>query len=464
MIFYFEENRLAFIHIPKTGGTSIRRALGDSPLSMAQGVIPAAWNTRNVVAAVRNPVDRFLSGFNMFKFGAPDTGGYYGIPRLPDLSVADALKILVDEGIPYDRTERNDVANFKHHVWPQTSDFHCLSSATDLLRYENLKSDAEKFLVSVGVPVELPHLRVTANNPNRLVVGDLTNEELSALEQFYSLDFYRLNYERQTAPESAIMVRQDPNPLRILWRVYFENVEASELSGSEVLPDPEVDLAAFLDERIEVKPEKTWPGRRKDLLEHFKRLENEFSGRMRLSHLMACTVVVLRREKDCEEARRLFFRLIEEYGAELAEDLNLRWLTSVCDTLVDTGKTELDRALALNGSIIAGLIKLAETERRLFCPPMKWPPRVRYSRGGVLFDGVISYWAEGGDMIDNLLHRISSTVESDSTAAPFVGKIIERVVEENTVISRMWALHGQNIPLNDKPTDGPGTNDSPSDG
>lgn len=438
---------MVFIHIPKTGGTSIRSVFDDRPTSTAQGIVPAAWGCPTVFAVVRNPIDRFLSGFNMFKHGTPDVTGYYSTPRLPDFTIREAIDVLYNPDVPYDRSARNDLANFKHHIWPQTAAFHCLSRATHLLRFETLEQDAAALFDQIGLAKKLPHLRVTTGNPRRHKSEDLDAKDLDALEHFYARDFALLGYEGVSDFSLDDSSFQESDALLSVWRVYFENVVSNELGGSEALPHPSVNLALFSDNRIDGLPKKTWPGRQKNLLEHFRNLEGEFSGRLRISHLLACTIVVLRRDLNNREARELFFRLIESHGKLLAKDLNLRWLTSVCDTLVDIGKTDFDRAIALNGTTVSGLIKLAETERRLFTPPSKWPPKVRYSRGGMLFDGVISFWTEKGDMIDNLLDRMSSVLETDSAATPFVSQLIERIVAEDTVLTRLSALHGRKIPL-----------------
>jgi hypothetical protein len=142
----------------------------------------------------------------------------------------------------------------------------------------------------------------------------------------------------------------------------------------------------------------------------------------------------------------LFDRIVREFGPELAGHLNLRWLTSVCDTFMDVASDPLDRATGLAGSLLANTVKLSETERRLFHPPQPDVPLYRFSKGGHLFDGVITFWVAKGDMITNLLSRASASLENAGPAAPFTGEIIAKVLEERTVWQRMLKLQGTSLP------------------
>ena len=69
-IFLIREPRCVFIHIPKTGGASIRHGVFkgnvDGP---KQGFIPENWKSLYKFAFVRNPYDRVISAWKMFSEG-----------------------------------------------------------------------------------------------------------------------------------------------------------------------------------------------------------------------------------------------------------------------------------------------------------------------------------------------------------------------------------------------------------
>jgi len=88
-------------------------------------------------------------------------------------------------------------------------------------------------------------------------------------------------------------------------------------------------------------------------------------------------------------------------------------------------------------------MKLIETEIRLFYPERPWPPKKRLAKGGLLYDGVISFWLERGDAIENLFDRIERALSIKADAAPFVREIVDRVIGNDTALSRIMSLAGQ---------------------
>ncbi|MFI0397118.1 hypothetical protein [Paracoccus jiaweipingae] len=247
----------------------------------------------------------------------------------------------------------------------------------------------------------------------------------------------------------------DASGCAALWPAYFSAPAPAAGSresrqpgpdASAALPQADVDLSVFARDIIPGDPAPTWAGRTRNLISHFRALEPEFAARPRLGHLLACTIVVLRRDPQQPQAQALFHRITAEHGADAAQGINLRWLASVCDTLMDIGTTPEDRALAMTGSVTANLVKLAETERRVFAPRIPWPPQASFRQGGPLFDGMISYWIGKGEMIDNLLNRIERVTTTDSPAAPFVIEVFNRLFENDTTLSRLYGLQGRNAP------------------
>ena len=226
------------------------------------------------------------------------------------------------------------------------------------------------------------------------------------------------------------------------WQSYFDSATPTEPGGLP-LPDPDVDLGPFLRDIIKGTPQKPWTARKRDLAEHFALLEGEFHGAPRAAHLLACTIVCLRRDAESPAARRLFWRILNEIGPELSEVLNSRWLTSICDTVVDIAENDLDRTAALMGTLFINTLKIAETERRLYLPARPWPPQTRLRPGGAIYDGVQTIYTVTPGDVTNLLDRIERGLRIPSPVTPVIAQLIHRAIEGDTCVNRIISLTGQ---------------------
>lgn len=226
------------------------------------------------------------------------------------------------------------------------------------------------------------------------------------------------------------------------WGGYLDRGAASD-SAVPPLPDSQVDLAPFTRDIIPGERGKVWMGRAKDLVDHFAAIEPEFRGAPRVAHLTACTIVSLRRDPGSAMARALFWRLLTECGPVLTEVLNSRWLTSICDTVIDIADRDVDRAAALVGTLFISTLKLAETERRLYLPQRPWPPRTRLRAGGEIYDGVQPVYTVTHGDLDNLFNRVERGLQIDSPVAPIVQQLVYRAIEGDNVVNRIVSLKGQ---------------------
>ena len=122
--------------------------------------------------------------------------------------------------------------------------------------------------------------------------------------------------------------------------------------------------------------------------------------------------------------------------------LNSRWLVSICDTVIDIGEHDLDRSLALTGTLFVTTVKMAETELRLYRPARAWPPQTRLAHGGEIYDGIITFWTGTRGDLDNLLARIERGLRLPSVMVPIVEQLVLRAFEGGTFVSRMATLSG----------------------
>lgn len=442
--FLMENPRAVFIHIPKTAGTSVQAMWKTRPERRCFGHIPKDWMDAPKFSVVRDPQARFLSAVRMFKFGSTGRKGHGEKPRMPDLTIDQALDIAQDARIAFDRTQRFHKANLKHHLLPQTHPFNCLHLADHILRQETLERDLKE--LSLPGLKDLPQLRRSTVESADL---KLLDRHQSRLEWIFADDYKQLGYafDGQVVKDVALRPVTEPT-IWSMWPAFFSDEEIKVDQADHALPAPDVDLTQFEQDVILGIPKSTWPGRSADLVDHFQKLMPEFVGQTRLAHLAACCIVVIRRTGDKGTALPLFRRIINEYTDVVLSDMSSRWLTSVADTLADWGDSDVQKALGLCGSMLSNSVKLAETERMIYAIPRPWPPAARHGRNGTMYDGVISFWQENGDMIDNQLDRAANSLELDTVGGKLLIEITCRILQNDTVFRRMSALAGEpQVPL-----------------
>lgn len=452
--FILHSPRVVFIHLPKTGGTSVRQALGGKVLQRFFGHIPSTYDDLESFAVVRDPKARFLSALRMFKFGNKLEADYYSQPRWPDLTISTALDVLEDPWIGHDRSQRSIEWNLKHHLLPQTHPFNCLHAAKTILRNETLEEDFHSFCQELGVSSVLPKLRSSRGQEEEL---SWSESDKVRFEELFSEDYAVLGYSHDTSKQPSrdwVLNLPIPDALEqtvfAQWPSYFSDQTVFAENAASALPDENCLLEPFADEVIPGSPDATWAGRSKDFLEHFRKLQPEFSGASRLAHLLACTIVVLRRQPDCERAVVLFWRILEEQFDVIRSELSLRWLVAIADTIADFGRSSGERAVGLSASIFANSTKLHESELKIFYPDRPWPPKKRMSAGGKLFDGLITFWTEKGDLIDNMFSRSKKVAETEPVAGAVLEEVIERLRTGPTVYRRFERISGkQTVPMLD---------------
>ena len=152
-----------FIHIHKTGGTSIRRGpWGRRQRAQQAGFIPEEWGDHLRFAFVRDPLARFLSVYRMFTGGTRDWPDGVLVEHPRPMTHAAFFDIVRDEGIVFDERRRTLEERIRHHAIPQTHPYNCLRQAHFIGRFEALEADFARIAAHLGLAPRLPHLNVTA--------------------------------------------------------------------------------------------------------------------------------------------------------------------------------------------------------------------------------------------------------------------------------------------------------------
>jgi len=195
-IFLIENPKCVFIHIPKTGGTSIRKGVFnlEHPCGAEWENVPAAWKKCFKFAFVRNPYDRLVSGWKYFK-------------GEENFSFNDFVQIITGHKIHRDMmaTRRpkegqglmltlngGATESIHHHLMPQLHPYNHLKHADFIGRFENLQEDFDKICDQLNAPRQkVPHF----NKTNHKHYSSYYNKSIKMMaDQYYEEDLQKLGY------------------------------------------------------------------------------------------------------------------------------------------------------------------------------------------------------------------------------------------------------------------------------
>ncbi len=193
------KHKLIFIHIPRTGGTSIERALcGRDWLNIhapskhltahtAKKIYSEYWDEYFKFTFVRNPWDRMVS---LLKYGQ-----FYGV----SLDIQDIIRsenyFMYFKKIEYDKRYFNE---------NQFNDFNTINESVyqnifgvemDFIgKFENLEEDfSEICLINNIINKKLPHVEKSHHRKNYNQYYD--SESIQLIEKKYNKDIKLFNYE-----------------------------------------------------------------------------------------------------------------------------------------------------------------------------------------------------------------------------------------------------------------------------
>lgn len=177
---------LLFIHIPKNGGTSIKRSLyasdpGHATVRFYDLIAPDLLSGATSFALLRDPVDRFLSGYDFLM-----NGGGSDVSILPAVlrrlsgirSIDDFLGHLESIGGDWLKVD-----TFARPQWWYIADKEGRIRVSKLWLLSEQNSDVARFLDDWELPA-MSHVNKTPR-----VSRQLSEEQLARLERIYAPDF-----------------------------------------------------------------------------------------------------------------------------------------------------------------------------------------------------------------------------------------------------------------------------------
>lgn len=182
------KRKAIFLHIPKTGGTSVKVALGESekrrhhfPWWVYQQGSPKRFEKFYKFAFVRNPIDRIISGYSYLKAGGN---------KISDFEVANHLDQYdnFDDFVQFELFKGKMIYHpiFRPQTWYLCDCFGRIK--VDYVgRYESFDSDFVEVARQLNID-KLSGLPVINKSPNSLIT-------LNQLSKTIIYDIYRDDYD-----------------------------------------------------------------------------------------------------------------------------------------------------------------------------------------------------------------------------------------------------------------------------
>jgi hypothetical protein len=171
-----------------------------------------------------------------------------------------------------------------------------------------------------------------------------------------------------------------------------------------------------------------------DAEQNIKAVKAEFVGKPLVCHELVKHIVYLRRGIEVEQNTQCFYALLDKYMDEILEHYDLRWLLSICDTLVDIGDPARSAA-AMNLvqcvnylNIISSLLDVVNDGRINGDKLRRNPGHKRPT-----FDGMIALDMYSGDMMYNLQTRMNRVAAQDPLVNDIWEEIKHRLVDDPSV-------------------------------
>ena len=199
-LFHLNNPPCLFVHIPKTGGNSIRNVVfgRDYEGPWFGERLPEQWAGLFGFGFVRNPYDRLVSAWKMFTEGTGDDAWQLPAGGPLQLTLEETIRLGMDDSAPFGHPRYNGLrptplSRLKNHILPQSHPYHGLQHVGFVGRFENLEADFQGIAQRLNLKcTELPRSNWTERGHYQDYFDDRTRRLAS---QFLAEDLERFGYE-----------------------------------------------------------------------------------------------------------------------------------------------------------------------------------------------------------------------------------------------------------------------------
>ena len=167
--------------------------------------------------------------------------------------------------------------------------------------------------------------------------------------------------------------------------------------------------------------------------ENIKAVRAEFIGKPEVCHMLVAEIIKLRRNPANQTAREEFWDLLNIYTDVILEHYDVRWLLSICDTIVDIG-SELKSAIAMNivqcvnGTNLHHSILVNAVDGNIDLNKLRHEIKVP------TWGGMITADIPNGDMIHNMMNRLDAVIEQEPLLCKIWCRIKDIGREESNLV------------------------------
>jgi hypothetical protein len=166
-----------------------------------------------------------------------------------------------------------------------------------------------------------------------------------------------------------------------------------------------------------------------DINQNIKNVRREFVGKPEVCHKMAELIIYCRRNHQLDRNIPAFYDLWNKYQDVLLKEFDVRWLLSVCDTVVDVGDAH-QSAIAMN---IVQCIQHCNIQQAIMLAGNVTTFKHSLAQKKKTWDGMQTMDWTSGDMIFNMQTRLNRVISQDEMMHKIWTEIKNRLGSEQTL-------------------------------
>ena len=170
-----------------------------------------------------------------------------------------------------------------------------------------------------------------------------------------------------------------------------------------------------------------------DMNKNIEAVRAEFIGKPEVCHMLVAEIIKLRRDSDDQQSRDAFWVLLNDYLDVILEHYDIRWILSICDTIVDIGNN-VQSAIAMN---MVQCINGTNIHHSILVNAVNGDidgNKLRHELKVPTWGGMITADIPNGDMIHNMMNRLDEIIKQDEQLNTIWNTIKDRGREEPNLV------------------------------